>query len=211
MSNDIENLKQWIKDAKTNISRLSRITGLSRQYIYQILNDEIKSVSTDTFRSLCQALNKPLTLDNTEKATISSPTVKIPVYGTIPAGIPTEMIDNSYITDYEEINAHWLKGGNSYFGLKVRGDSMYPEFRDGDVLILKKSPNCENGDYCAVSINSTECTFKKVIKEISGILLQPLNPIFMPQYYTNEQIEEMPITILGIVVEVRRSYAKTSK
>ena len=146
--------------------------------------------------------------DDVGKAVISHNVVKIPVYGTIPAGVPTEMIDETYIEDYEEIDADWLCGGNQYFGLIVKGDSMYPEFRSGDVLIIKKSPDCESGDYCAVSINCTECTFKKVIKEQNGIVLQPLNSAYTPQFFSNEQIENLPITILGKVVEVRRTYGK---
>ncbi|MBQ8749678.1 MAG: helix-turn-helix domain-containing protein [Clostridia bacterium] len=133
---------------------------------------------------------------------------KIAVYGTIPAGIPTEMIDNSFIEDYEDINLNDFNPNFEYFGLKVKGDSMYPEFRNGDTLILRKQENCENGDYCAVSINHTECTFKKIIKHNNGITLQPLNPVYEPKFYTNEEVKSMPITILGIVVEVRRTYKK---
>ena len=210
---DIEQIQQWIKEEKVNISLLAKKSGLSRQYIYQILKGEIKSISTDTYRSLCNALGKQHLLnneieENVKGTVISHNVVKIPVYGTIPAGVPTEMIEETYIEDYEEIDADWLRGGNQYFGLIVKGDSMYPEFRSGDVLIIKKSPDCESGDYCAVSINCTECTFKKVIKEQNGIVLQPLNSAYTPQFFSNEQIETLPITILGKVVEVRRTYGK---
>ncbi len=132
--------------------------------------------------------------------------VKIPVYGYIPAGIPTEMIDTSFIEDYEEISEELCKGGKEYFGLKVKGNSMFPEFRDGDTIIFRKQDDCENNDYCAVSINHTESTFKKVIKKESGITLLPLNPEFEPMFFTNQEIEELPITILGVIKEVRRSY-----
>ena len=132
--------------------------------------------------------------------------VKVPVYGTIPAGVPIEMIEDSYIEDEEEIPSDWLKGGNTYFCLKVKGESMMPKFEDGDTLILKQQDDCESGDYCAVSINHSECTFKKVIKRLDGITLQPLNPDFAPMVYSNKEIAELPITILGVVKEVRRSY-----
>lgn len=131
--------------------------------------------------------------------------VKIPVFGEIPAGIPIEMVDDSFIEDEEEIPADWLKGDNTYFCLKVRGQSMMPKFEDGDILILKQQDDCENGDYCAVSINHTECTFKKVLKKENGITLMPLNPDYEPLFFTNKEVVELPITILGIVKEVRRS------
>lgn len=133
-------------------------------------------------------------------------TVKIPVYGTIPAGVPIEMIEDSYIEDYEDISADLLRGGNTYFALRVKGDSMLPKFESGDILILKQTEDCESGAYCAVSINHTECTFKKVIKKMNGLTLMPLNPDYEPLFFTNREVAELPVTILGVVKEVRRSY-----
>ncbi len=73
------------------------------------------------------------------------------VYGTIPAGVPMEMIED--IIDKEEIPADMLKGGKQYFGLKVKGDSMYPEYRDGDIIICEKVEDCESGEECVVMVN----------------------------------------------------------
>ena len=53
----------------------------------------------------------------------------------------------------EEITANMLKGGKQYFGLKVKGDSMYPEYLDGDILILQKQDDCESGNDCVVMVN----------------------------------------------------------
>lgn len=131
--------------------------------------------------------------------------VRIPVYGEIPAGIPIEMIDTSYIEDYEDISTELLKGNKKAFCLKVKGESMMPKFENGDILVLIQQDDCNSGDYCAVSINHTECTFKKVIKHSNGITLQPLNPAFEPLFFTKEEVNELPITILGVVKEVRRS------
>ena len=133
-------------------------------------------------------------------------TVRIPVYGTIPAGVPIEMIEDSYIEDYEDISADLLRGDNKYFALRVKGNSMLPKFEDDDILILKQTEDCENGAYCAVSINHTECTFKKVIKRMNGLTLMPLNPDYEPLFFTNKEVAELPVTILGVVKEVRRSY-----
>lgn len=133
-------------------------------------------------------------------------TVRIPVYGTIPAGIPIEMIEDSYIEGFEDISADLLRGNNKYFALRVKGNSMLPKFEDGDILILKQTEDCENGAFCAISINNAECTFKKVIKKMNGLTLMPLNPDYEPMFFTNKEIAELPVTILGVVKEVRRSY-----
>lgn len=143
---------------------------------------------------------------NVEPVNINKNLVKIPIYGKIPAGVPMEMIDESYIDDYVEMDSKQLRGSSTYFGLKVKGSSMFPEFRSGDIVIFRQQSHCENGDFCAVSINHTECTFKKVLKKESGITLMPLNPDYEPMFFTKKEIINLPITILGVVKEVRRSY-----
>lgn len=200
-------LSKAILESGMPISRIAEKSNISRQHIYKLMNGE-KNVSTNTLQNICSALNISIaSLYEGEIIEEKKPgIVKIPVYGHIPAGIPTEMIDTSFIEDYEEISEELCKGGKEYFGLKVKGNSMFPEFRDGDTIIFRKQDDCENNDYCAVSINHTESTFKKVIKKESGITLLPLNPEFEPMFFTNQEIEELPITILGVIKEVRRSY-----
>ena len=124
------------------------------------------------------------------------------IYGTIPAGIPMECIED--IIDTEEISADMLKGGKEYFGLKIKGNSMSPEYLDGDTLILEKVENCENGQDCVVMVNGNDGTFKRVFKNENGIILQPLNSEYQPMVYSNEQIEKLPVKIIGKVVELRR-------
>lgn len=124
------------------------------------------------------------------------------VYGTIPAGIPMECIED--VIDTEEISADMLKGGKQYFGLKVKGDSMFPEYLNNDTIILEKVDDCESGDDCVVMVNGWDGTFKRVFKNDNGIILQPLNNKYQPIIYTNEQIETLPVRVIGKVVELRR-------
>ena len=133
---------------------------------------------------------------------IQSNSALVFVYDTIPAGIPMECIED--IMDTEEISADMLRGGKQYFGLRVKGNSMEPEYLEGDTLILEKVDDCESGDDCVVMVNGNDGTFKRVFKNENGIILQPLNPSYSPMVYTNEQIENLPIRILGVVVEFRR-------
>lgn len=136
------------------------------------------------------------------RKTASSSPVVVFVYGKIPAGIPMEMIED--IIDTEEISSDWLKGDKQYFGLKVNGISMMPKYQNNDTIICLKCEDCESGDDCVVAVNGNDATFKKVIKNENGIILQPLNPEFSPLVYTNEDIKKLPVRILGKVVELRR-------
>ena len=76
------------------------------------------------------------------------------VYGSIPAGVPMECIED--IIDTEEISIDMLKGGKQYFGLQVKGNSMEPEYLNGDTLILLKQEDCESGDDCIVMVNGND-------------------------------------------------------
>lgn len=128
---------------------------------------------------------------------------RIPVLGSIPAGIPVELIQD--ILDYEEISEEMLKGGKEYFALKVKGSSMWPKYLDGDTIIVLKQDDCESGQDAIVMVNGNDGTFKRVIKKDNGITLEPINQQeYNSVSYSNEDIEKLPIKILGVVKEIRR-------
>lgn len=141
-------------------------------------------------------------IEDSEKRKKTSDSAVVFVYGSIPAGVPMECIED--IIDTEEIPADMLKGGKQYFGLKVKGNSMEPDYLDGDTLILEKADDCESGDDAVIMVNGNDGTFKRVFKNENGIILQPLNPQYAPLVFTNEQIEDLPVKIIGIVEEIRR-------
>ena len=129
------------------------------------------------------------------------PPNRIPIYGTIPAGIPITAIQD--IEDYEEIDPSMLRGGKRYFGLKVKGNSMYPMFMEGDTIIVRQQPDCESGQVCAVRVNGDDATLKKVIKQGGTTVLQPLNPEYEPMFFVGS-VGEPSLEIMGVVVEIRR-------
>lgn len=147
-----------INENSTDISFLLNQLGIkSKSTIYRYMNGEM-SPKVTTVKILANIFNvnpdwlmgydvpkTNLKQDNTSNSAI------VFIYGTIPAGIPMECIED--IIDTEEIPSDMLKGGQKYFGLKVKGDSMYPEYLDGDTLILQKQDDCESGNDCVVMVN----------------------------------------------------------
>ncbi len=129
--------------------------------------------------------------------------VKVPVLGLVRAGIPMDAVE--YIIDYEEISEDMAHQGE-FFGLQIKGDSMEPKISDGDVVIVRKQPDVENGEIAIVLVNGDEATIKKVQKFNGGINLIPSNPAYDVMTYTNEQIEKLPVQILGKVVELRAKF-----
>lgn len=127
----------------------------------------------------------------------------IPVLGTIAAGIPVEAIED--ITGWEEINPNMANTGE-FFALRVKGQSMEPKFSEGDIVIVKHQPDVDTGDVAVVIINGEDATLKKIKKSPEGIMLIPSNRAFEPKYFTNKEIETLPVTILGKVVELRAKF-----
>lgn len=126
--------------------------------------------------------------------------ITINVYGSIPAGIPIEAIED--ISDTEDLSLKEYDKNKTYLGLRVDGDSMYPKYLDGDTVILEKCPDCESGTDAAVYVNGYEATLKTVIKNENGtITLRPINPNYSPTTYGKG---DDPVKILGIVKEIRR-------
>ena len=130
--------------------------------------------------------------------------VRIPVLGEIVAGLPIDAYQE--ILDYEEIPAALASQGE-FFALKVKGDSMSPRIADGDVVICKQQSDIESGDIAVVTINGDTATLKKVVKHSTGITLVALNTaVFQPQFFTNEEVISLPITIQGKVIELRAKF-----
>lgn len=122
-------------------------------------------------------------------------TIKIKVYGTVPAGPPVEAAEN--VLEELEIPGNWVKGKQDYFGFKVQGDSMSPKYLSGDIVIVRQQPVCESGQDCIVYVNGYNSTLKRVVKYDSGVMLQPLNPAYEAKFYDN-------VAIVGIVVKLVR-------
>ena len=100
---------------------------------------------------------------NLNKETGVEKAVKVYVYGKIPAGIPFDAIED--VIDVEEIPKDMTRGGKEYFALKISGNSMNPNYIDGDIVIFEKLCNCENNDDCAIMVNGDDTNFKRVEKK----------------------------------------------
>jgi repressor LexA len=130
----------------------------------------------------------------------------IPVLGQVVAGVPIEAVEE--ILDWEEIDAK-TAGQGEHFALRIKGDSMEPALMAGDVVIVRRQPTAENGDIVVALVNGDEATVKRIKSRAEGLMLIPNNPAYEPMFYTNDEIESLPLLILGVAIEVRRSlYAK---
>ena len=127
----------------------------------------------------------------------------IPVLGTVIAGYPIEAIEN--ILDYEEISENMARQGE-FFALRVKGDSMEPRIKEGDIVIVRKQDDVDNGDFAVMLVNGDEATLKRIQKFNGGINLIPSNPSYEVMTYTSQEILDLPVRCLGKVVELRARF-----
>lgn len=190
---------------------LGKKIGVQKSAIRKYEKGEVINMKRATIETLSQLFNVSpsylMCLDDKEDINIkdkrNANKNRIPVLGSIPAGVPIELIED--IIDYEDISQEMVKGNKEYFALKVKGDSMEPKYIDGDTLIILKTNDCESGQDCIVMVNGNDGTFKRVVKATNGIALQPLNPNYEMKFYSNKEVENLPIKILGVVKEIRRT------
>lgn len=193
---------------------LARKTGTGRQHLSRIENNKNGSVAkSDVVERLADALNctTDYLLDRSEYNDFeffevvedSDNLVQIPVYGRIPAGQPLEALEVDY--GYITIEKDKMRGGKQLIGLKVVGDSMYPMYMEDDTIIVEINHTPETGDDVVAFIGyDHEATLKRFrwINQEEGVIeLEPLNREYPIKQYGRD---ELPVRILGKVVEIRR-------
>lgn len=197
-----------LKNKKMTKADLFRNTNLKRSTLYNVFDEKTNpnNLNLETVKEIAHALNVSVEylVYGGSLAPNNKQAIRIPVLGSIPAGIPLDAIED--IIDYEEISEEMAKAGE-YFGLLVKGDSMSPRILDKDIVIIRKQDDAESGKICVFMINGNEATLKQLKKEMNGIWILPFNPnsSFQPTFYTNQEVEELPVRILGIAVEIRRT------
>ncbi len=149
--------------------------------------------------------SSPLTADlqNVKPIHLFPASRRIPVLGRVPAGIPIEAVTD--IIETIDLSGHSVQDGYDYFGLLVTGDSMLPEYRDGDVVILRMQQTAQTGDDVVAYIGNSDATLKRLTVTENGIQLRPLNPAYEIRSFSGEEIRTLPVTIAGIVIEQRRT------
>lgn len=198
-------LKQARENKKLKQKDLAKIVELSTPVISNYETESIKYPRADLIEKFADALGTSVDylLDRSDFMEIPDSTddIQIPVYGSVPAGTPIEAleVDNGYIGLKKEM----FKGGKKFIGLKVKGDSMYPYYMEGDTIIIELTPDFNSGDDVVVFIGyDYEATLKRIHKKEDHIELEPINREYPTRSYGKD---DTPVRVLGVVRELRRS------
>lgn len=202
----MEQIKILRKKHSITMKRLAEIIGVSEGAVSQYENGK-RQPDYDTLKRIADYFNVSIDYllgrTSSMEADRKPKGVRIPVLGNVAAGIPIDAIED--ILDYEEISEDMASRGQ-YFGLKIKGSSMEPRIKEGDVVIVREQPEVESGEVAIVLVNGDTATCKKVVINEGGLTLIPFNPTYEPQFYSAEQVANLPVRIIGKVVELRGKF-----
>ena len=128
------------------------------------------------------------------------PVSKIPILGTVKAGY--DWLAEENIIDYITLKEN-IPNVGEYYALRITGDSMLPLLAEGDLVIVHDQDDVESGQTAVVLINGEEATVKKVVKTKEGIELHAMNPYYPVKKFTFEDMQKIPVKIIGRVKEAK--------
>lgn len=128
--------------------------------------------------------------------------INIPVIGRVAAGLNCFVEDN--ILDYEPVIANEISHSEKYAFLKVIGDSMYPEMKEGDLVLVRCQASVDSGEYAVVIIDDEDGVVKRVVYDTGYIELQSINPMYPPRRFEDREV--LRVRIFGLVQKIVRNY-----
>lgn len=198
-------LKFYIHKNDMTQAELAKRLGVSAQSVTSWCKGD-KSPRMDKVDAMCRIFNcrrSDLMEDSSEVKPSRSTGVVIPVLGRVAAGIPITAAE--YVIDTEEISQAMAADGE-YFGLQIKGDSMEPKISNGDVVIVRKQSDADDGDLVIALVNGNDAVCKRLKKYAEGIALLSTNPAYEPMYFSEKEIIEKPVEIIGKVKELRAKF-----
>lgn len=207
-----QRLTELIKNSNYILADMEEAVGKKGATISRYASGEIKGVKRQTIVKLANFFGvSPAWLAglSDEKYELKvdkfgNPVTEIPILGIVKAGYDYLAQENWIGTI--DIETSLVGDGSNFFCLKVKGDSMSPLIIEDDIVVVRKQDDFETGDIVVAIVNGDEATIKKGRKNDNSILLQPFNPNYEPLIFTYDEMKSIPVTIVGIVKQLKREF-----
>lgn len=179
--------------------------NVSKQTLYKYENNIITNIPPDKIEAIASIgkVSPAYIMGWDDDLTKQKKCVVINVLDCVAAELPIGTTEE--IIGTEEITEELARTG-SFFGLKIQGDSMIPNICSGDVVIVRQQNDAETGDIVIASVSRADATCKRLRKYKDGVELIANNPSYAPLDFSNQEIIDKPVKIIGKVVELRRKF-----
>lgn len=208
-------LAEALAIAKKSPTQLAADTGLSDSAISQLLSGKTKGLRANSAVKIEAATGVrstwlitgegPMLVSSSNVTAAPVGATRIPLISYVQAGCWTGIVDSYQPGDADEWLLTDLELSGTAFALQIKGESMTPEFKEGDRVIIDPCVQPLPGDFVAAKNGDNEATFKKYrprgVNEqgVTVFELVPLNEDF-PSMRSDTQ----PISIIGTMVEHRK-------
>ena len=199
-----EQIKMLRKDKDISQSRLAKDLKVTQQAVGKW--ETGKSVpDSDTLRRIAEYFKTSVDyLLGVERLVenalaVSGGDYAIPIIGTVRAGYNALAYNDDYGVEYANV-----KDPENYFFLIVKGDSMEPRIKDGDLALVRKQNTLDDGDLGVIVFGDNEGTLKRFVKRGNMIILQPFNPSYEAKVITGDELDD--VYIAGKVVETKTKW-----
>ena len=185
-------IAEKMKEQGISQNRLSKLAQISQSGLSSIISGQV-SPKENTLQAIAKALGCTVSelIGEIAPDIVRMIPHAIPVIGDIACGEP--ILAEQNIEGYADLP----EGVHADFALRCKGDSMIPTFLNGDLVLIRRQPEVENGQIAAVSING-EATLKHVYMRESGLMLVADNPSYEPILAVPES--DRQIIIHGLAV-----------
>ena len=204
-----DRIKQIREQRGMQQTDLASRVGVSKQTLFKYEHNIITNIPSDKIELIADVLRvapEYIMGWQTDEKSEDKDSVLIPVYGRVAAGEPIEASQDN-IVGYEKISKDMARRGE-FYALQIKGDSMEPDIHDGDTIIVREQPDAESGDIVVATINGDDATCKKLYKMPGGgIQLVSLNHSYDPFIFSEDDVDSVPVRVLGKVYEMRRKFA----
>lgn len=205
-------LKQRRIELGLTMLEVAKLVGVSEATISRYESGNIKNMRKDRIAKYASALKVPpstfLELEDKSESRLTATDIRantkpVPLVGRVAAGLSCHAEDN--IEGYILTDCEFLHEGYDYFWLTVKGDSMYPEFQDGDRVLIREQSTLDCECYAVVRIDGEDGVIKRVRIEDERIILTSINPYYPPRIFECEEMNR--IAIVGLVLKIERVFS----
>lgn len=204
-----ERIKQLRKEHCMTQEQLGKIIGVQKAAIQKYEKGTVQNIKRASLIKLAEVLDTTpeyiLGWENAPSNLIpvdTSELKQIPIIGRVAAG--TSCFAENNIVGYETVQSSDVSPNDQYAFLRVTGDSMYPIFMEGDLVLIRIQSSVDSGAYGVVTIDNADGVIKRIVYGKDFIELQSVNPMYPPRRFEKEDVTR--IRVFGVVKEVKRKF-----
>lgn len=205
-----ERIRQLRREHGMTQEDLGKLLGIQKAAVNKYESGRVQNIKRATLIKLAQILettpedllgwsaDMPKNIETLEETDMTP----VPIIGRVAAGL--SCVAENDIVGYENVTSSELTPNEQYAFLRVQGDSMYPIFIEGDLVLIRIQPSVDSGSYAVVTIDDADGVIKRVVYGKSFIELQSVNPMYAPRRFEGADVQR--IRVFGLVKEIKRKF-----